>query len=98
MSTNGNAGAGEKKLNFTSIKKDDVPQSRKGKHHDIVSEILADLDKLRSGSALRIPLSAMGDAKAVNVRAALTRAAEQAGVHIGTRTDDEYFYVWVEKQ
>lgn len=88
--------ASSRKLTYISVSKDDVPHGRKGKHHDIVLEILDDIGKLRSGSALKIPKSAFGDSKMTNVRAALSRAAEQAGITIATSSDDEFFYVWQE--
>jgi hypothetical protein len=89
--------ASNKHLTFVSIKRDEVPHGRKGKHFDIVSEILEDIGSLRKGQALKVPKSALGDAKLTNVRAALARAAEQAGLSLGTSSDDEFFYVWQEK-
>jgi hypothetical protein len=84
------------KLSFGSVKKSEVPHGRKGKHHDLVTEILADLKSLRTGTALKVPKSAFGKSKLTNVRAALTRAAEQTGVTLATSSDDEFFYVWAE--
>ena len=96
MATKTKKSAGNSKLTFSSVKKSDVPHSRKGKHHDLVSEILAEVDSLRNGTALKVPKSAFGDSKLTNVRAALTRAAEQKGVTLATSSDDEFFYVWVD--
>lgn len=88
--------AGNRKLTFSSVKRSDVPHGRKGKHHDLVSEILGDLGKLRTGTALKVPKSAFGDSKLTNVRAALTRAADQSSVTLGSSSDDDFFYVWLE--
>ena len=85
-----------KKLTFDSVRQIDVPHSRKGKHHDLVEDILGDVHNLRSGAALKVPKAAFGEAKLTNVRAALARAAEQAGISLATSSDDEFFYVWQE--
>lgn len=96
MATKSKKSAGNSKLTFSSVEKGDVPHGRKGKHHDLVSEILTDVESLRTGKALKVPKSAFGDSKLTNVRAALTRAAEQKGVTLATSSDDEFFYVWIE--
>jgi len=74
-----------------------VPHGRKGKHFELVSDILADIGKLKAGAALKVPKAAFGEAKMVNVRAALSRAAEQEGIALATSSDDEFFYVWLDK-
>ena len=40
---------------FESISQLDVPKGRDGKHKQIVSMILEDLDRLKDGSALKLP-------------------------------------------
>lgn len=42
------------KMHFKTIVQSDVPQGRKGKHREIVSTILNDLDQLKDGAALKI--------------------------------------------
>jgi hypothetical protein len=96
MATKSNKPAGDNKLSFSSVKRSEVPHGRKGKHHDLVTEILADVDSLRKGTALKVPKSAFGESKLTNVRAALNRAAEQKGVTLATSSDDDFFYVWIE--
>lgn len=71
----------------------DVPQGRTGKHKEIVTAILADLDKLESGSALKIPLAELGDSKE-NVRSALNRASRKQKRNVATAADDQFLYVW----
>jgi hypothetical protein len=83
-------------LNFTKIKKADVPHGRKGKHHIIVTEIVQDLTKLGSGEALQVPRSAFGDEKFERIRAALNRAVKKTGLLVGTASDDDNLYIWVE--
>ena len=70
-----------------------VPTGRKGKHHEIVSQILRDLDGLGSGQCLRIPLAELPDTK-VNVRSALNRATRKAALSVATAADDDFLYVW----
>ena len=71
----------------------EVPRSRNGKHKAVVSLILRDLDKLKDGSALRVPLAELKDTKE-NVRSALNRATRKAKLNVATATDGDYLYVW----
>ena len=82
-----------RKALYLTVKTADVPQSRNGKHKNVVREILADLDQLKSGSAVRIPLSDLSDTKE-RVRSALNRATRKANRAVATASDDMYFYVW----
>ena len=71
----------------------DVPRSRNGKHKKIVSLILNDLDRLRDGGAIKVPLAELPDSKE-NVRSALNRATRKGGRNVATATDDQFLYVW----
>ena len=82
-----------RKTRFGTMKTAEVPHSRNGKHKDIVTDILADLDQLREGSAMKIPLSELGDTKE-NVRAALNRATRKAKLRVSTASDEGFLYVW----
>jgi hypothetical protein len=88
----------KKDLSFRRISKAEVPRERKGKHHGIVSEIVHDLSRLRPGEALEIPRGALGASKLENVRAALNRAVKKLGLEIGTSSNDDNFYVWIENR
>lgn len=82
---------------FESILQDDVPKGRDGKHKKIVTRLLNDVDNLEHGSALKVPLQALPDAKE-KIRAALNRATRLRGLEVATSSDAEYLYVWkVEK-
>jgi hypothetical protein len=75
----------------------DVPKGREGKHKQIISHLLQDLERLSRGSALKIPLAELPDSKE-NIRSALSRAASQRKLAIATSSNDEFLYVWkVEK-
>ncbi len=80
-------------MNFQSIFQREVPKGRDGKHKAIVTQLLSDLDQLRAGSALKVPLSALPDTKE-NVRSALNRATRQRGLDVATSSDAEFLYVW----
>jgi len=80
-------------MNFETMKQVDVPQGRHGKHRDIVGQILSDLDHMKPGSAIRIPLVSLEESKE-NVRSALNRATRKGGRSVATASDDEYLYVW----
>ena len=79
--------------NFRTLDLGDVPHSRAGKHKKIVSMILGDLDQLKEGAALRVPLDELGNTKE-NVRSALNRATRRAKRNVATATDKNFLYVW----
>lgn len=84
-------------MNFQTMAQLDVPQGRNGKHKQIVTKILADLDQLPQGSALKIPLAELADSKE-NVRAALNRAVNKSERNVATASDADFLYVWNEGQ
>ena len=79
--------------NFRTLDLGDVPHSRAGKHKKIVSMILRDLEQLKDGAALRVPLAELGNTKE-NVRSALNRATRNAKLKVATATDKDFLYVW----
>lgn len=81
-------------VKFQSIPQSELPQGRTGKHKNIVLELLADIDRLRPGQALKIPISELPDRKE-NIRSALNRATRQRGLELSTSSDADYLYVWV---
>ena len=91
MSTNSESNGAP--MNFQSILQLDVPKGRDGKHKQIVTQLLSDIDQLEVGRALKIPLSALPDSKE-NIRSALNRAARQRGLDVSTSSDAEHLYVW----
>ena len=82
-------------MNFASIAQVDVPQGRNGKHKEIVTRILSDLDRVKPGVALKVPLAELAESKE-NVRSALNRATRKRGQTVATASDEEFLYVWNE--
>jgi hypothetical protein len=80
-------------MKFQSVLQVDVPKGRDGKHKQIVTQLLSDIDQLTAGSALKIPLSALPDTKE-NIRSALNRATTFRGMEVATSSDAEFLYVW----
>ncbi len=78
---------------FPTLRQEDIPRGRNGKHKVIVSQILEDLEKLGVGKAIRIPLGELGDTKE-KIRAALNRATRKRGLIVSTAADSGYLYVW----
>jgi hypothetical protein len=78
---------------FSTTNLADVPTGRNGKHKEIVTAILTDLDRLETGRSLKIPLSELPDTK-VNIRSALSRATRKLKLSIATAADDKYLYAW----
>jgi hypothetical protein len=82
-------------MNFKSMNQVDVPQGRNGKHKLIVSRILSDLDQIKPGIALKVPLAQLVESKE-KVRSALNRASRKGGHRVATASDDTFLYVWNE--
>jgi hypothetical protein len=80
---------------FKTMIQADVPQGRNGKHKEIVTLILKDLDNLTPGAALKIPLDSLVESKE-KVRSALNRATRKEGRKVATATDPTFLYVWNE--
>lgn len=78
---------------FKTMEQVNVPQGRHGKHNKVVATILRDLDKLKNGSAIKIPLSELAESKE-KVRSALNRATRKAGRTVATASDPSFLYVW----
>jgi hypothetical protein len=81
-------------MHFQSILQDEVPRGREGKHKKIVTDLLSDIERLESGTALKVPLAALPDSKE-NIRAALNRATRQRGMTVATSSDAEFLYIWL---
>jgi DNA helicase TIP49 (TBP-interacting protein) len=80
-------------MNFTVMRQVDVPQGRNGKHKLIVGKILADLDRVNNGTALKVPLAELSESKE-KVRSALNRASRKVGRKVVTASDDAFLYIW----
>jgi hypothetical protein len=83
-------------MNFKTMAVPDVPQGRNGKHKEIVTQILSDLDQVHEGVALKVPLVDLAESKE-KVRSALNRATRKAGRVVVTASDDKFLYVWNQK-
>ena len=80
-------------MHFKTMVQADVPQGRNGKHKLIVTAILRDLDSLKPGSALKVPLAELAESKE-KVRSALNRATRKADRKVATAADGTFLYVW----
>ncbi len=78
---------------FKTTMQADLPQGRNGKHKEIVTMILSDLDNLNPGSAIKVPLAELTESKE-KVRSALNRATRKAGRKVMTASDTSFLYVW----
>ena len=82
-----------KPLNFESMLQSDVPQGRRGKHHETIEKIISDLEQLGHGKALKIELAKLPDSKD-NTRSALNRETRLRSMSIATASDEHFLYVW----
>jgi len=80
-------------MNFKTMAQLDVPQGRNGKHKQVVTQILSDLDQLPAGIALKVPLADLAESKE-KVRSALNRATHKGGRNVATASDGDFLYVW----
>jgi hypothetical protein len=78
---------------FKTMVQANIPMGRNGKHKEIVTTILKDLDNLKAGSALKVPLAELAESKE-KVRSALNRATRKESRKVATATDAEFLYVW----
>jgi hypothetical protein len=82
-------------MNFKSMAQADVPQGRNGKHREIVTKILSDLDQIPKDVAVKVPLAQLKESKE-KVRSALNRATRKGGRTVATASDSDFLYVWNE--
>ena len=95
MKNNGSNGNSHRQaLNFSSVLKINVPVGRNGKHKDLITKILADLERANAEAAVRVPLEGLNGEKMQNVRSALNRVTREKNMDVATSTDDKYLYVW----
>ena len=80
-------------MHFKTMVQLDVPQGRNGKHKLIVTTIIRDLDRLKTGAAIKVPLAELAQSKE-KVRSALNRATRKAGRRVATASDATFLYVW----
>lgn len=81
------------RLHFTSMLQSEVPRFRKGKHNQIVKEILGDVESVSGAQAIRIPRHEL-ESSVQKVRSALSRASKQRNLDIATAADGSFLYVW----
>jgi DNA helicase TIP49 (TBP-interacting protein) len=92
-----NSRAEKNPMNYKTMSQVDVPQGRNGKHKQVVTKILSDLDQLPAGIALKVPLADLAESKE-NVRSALNRAINKGGRNVATASDANFLYVWNESK
>ena len=80
-------------MHFKTMVQADVPQGRNGKHKQIVTTILKDLDNLKANAALKVPLAELAESKE-KVRSAVNRATRKAGRKVETASDANFLYLW----
>jgi len=71
----------------------EVPHSRNGKHHGMIGTILDDLESLKPGMAMKIPLKELKASKE-RIRSALNRATTKKNLSVATASDAAFLYIW----
>ena len=80
-------------MHFKTMVQAEVPQGRNGKHKQIVTTILKDLDNLKANAALKVPLADLAESKE-KVRSAVNRGTRKAGRKVETASDANFLYLW----
>ena len=93
VKASGSPADGKAPMKFGSIRQADLPLGRNGRHKVIVEQLLSDIEQLKLGEALKVPLADLPDTKA-NVRSALNRATQQRGIEVATSSDADHLYIW----
>ena len=78
---------------FKTTLRVNVPQGRNSKHRLFIARILSELDRLKDGSALEIPIKDLSDSKE-KIRSALSRASRKSGRKVGTSSDGTRLFIW----
>jgi hypothetical protein len=78
---------------YKTTLRSNIPLGRNGKHKQVITRILKELDGLKAGSALEIPLQELPDTKE-KIRSALNRASRKAGRKVATATDASRLFIW----
>lgn len=78
---------------FERVPLSELRQARHGKHHDLTSDIAAQIARLSDGEAIRIPLEDV-DVSLPNLRSAVSRAMQTRGIQIGTFSDGDNLFIW----
>jgi hypothetical protein len=82
-------------MNFKTMRQLDVPRGRNGKHKQVITRILSDLDQLPPWAALKVPLEGLAESKE-KVGSALNRAVHKSRRNVATASDATFLYVWNE--
>ena len=84
----------DKLRKYESISLSELRQGRLSKHHELVENILRQLQDLPDEQALKIPLDSVNGLSKANLRAAIVRAASARAMPVSTYSDHDTFYVW----
>lgn len=80
-------------VNFETLSQSDLPNGRRGKHHQLILQVLDDLKQLEDGRAIKIPLADF-EGTVADIRSAILRATKKKSLNIATSSDDSFFYLW----
>ena len=84
---------GRQGRNFETLPQSDLPNGRRGKHHPLLVQVLQDLEQLRDGRAIKVPLADF-EGSVADIRSAILRATKKKQLKISTSSDEDFFYVW----
>ena len=86
----------EKSIAHDGLRVERVPLAslkprRRGKHYELLQQVLKELAELPAESALKVPL---GNYSAKDLRSAVSRAAASQNIKISSTSDRENLYMW----
>jgi hypothetical protein len=74
-----------------SVPLSSLRQRRRGKHHELMQQVLKGLTELSNDAALKVPL---GGRQAKDIRSAVFRVAASQNLQVSSSSDDDNLYVW----
>jgi hypothetical protein len=84
----------DKQPKYETVSLSELRQGRLGKHHELVDNILRDLQALPEGKAIKIPLNSLNGLSKANLRSAIMRGTNSRAMRVATYSDASNFYVW----
>jgi hypothetical protein len=78
---------------FERVPLSELRQGRQGKHHDLTTDIAAQIDRLPDGEAMKIPLEDV-HVSLPNLRSAIGRTMLARDIKVGTFSDGKNLFIW----
>lgn len=79
---------------YDTVDLDQLRRRRRGKHHELMQDVMKDLEILPKGKAIEIPLASVKGVSLANLRAAISRATSAQNLSVKTYSDGKTLFIW----